>query len=53
MNLTNKAYLGGISTVTPNARPTRATNGQIVAGSTPAYFLAAPMTFVINISSSF
>ncbi|UMM08118.1 TonB-dependent receptor plug domain-containing protein [Gluconobacter frateurii] len=53
MNLTNKAYLGGVSTVVANARPARATNGQTVAASTPAYFLAAPMTFVINVSSSF
>ena len=53
MNLSNTAYLGGISTITPNALATRSINGIRVAGSTPAYFLSAPVTVVMSISSAF
>jgi len=53
MNLSNTAYLGGISTVTPNAVTTRSLNGVTVAGSTPAYFLSAPLTMVMSVSSAF
>lgn len=53
MNLSNTAYLGGISTITPNAHATRSLNGVTVAGSTPAYFLSAPLTVVMSVSSAF
>ena len=53
MNLNNGAYLGGVSTITPNAKAARATNGNTITASTPAYFLAAPLTVVMSVSSSF
>jgi len=48
MNLTNTPYLSSVGTVTANAVTTRG-----VAGQTPSYFLAPPLSVVMTASCEF
>ncbi|KAB8123023.1 TonB-dependent receptor [Komagataeibacter medellinensis] len=52
-NLTNARFRSGVYTMQTNANATTGVNGSTIKGSSPAYYLQAPFTGVVTISTNF
>ncbi len=52
-NLTNVRYLSSVATVVSTAKSMRGVYGTTIAAGTPAYYMAAPLGVMMNLSTDF
>jgi len=52
-NLTNVRYLSSVATVVGTAKSMRGVYGTTIAAGTPAYYMAAPLGVMMNLSTDF
>ncbi|WBO24706.1 TonB-dependent receptor [Sphingomonas abietis] len=53
INITNPHVLSGVEAITTNAHDTFGTNGSLIAGSAPAYYIGSGRAFVVTLSRQF
>lgn len=52
-NIRDKIYAASVASVTTNALATRGINGTLISGSSPLYYIGAPMAAMVTLSTQF